>query len=292
MVATNPVREGRIPVTGGTIWFQIVGEGDGTPLVVVAGGPGATHDYLESLAVLADERPVVFYDQLGAGRSDRADDPHLWRINRFVDELEQVVHAVGVDRIHLLGHSYGTIFATGFALRRPTRLHSLILAGPCLSARRYVAGLGPLRAMLPSHMQDALERHIAAGATDVPGYEEALTEFFRRHFCRLDPWPEVMTRSPGNAAASATMWGPSEFVATGIHRDYDITSRLPEIGVPTLFTCGRHDLTRPEETAQDHARVPGSEMVVFAESSHMPHLEEPVHYRKVLSRFLRRVEGR
>jgi proline iminopeptidase len=92
----------------------------------------------------------------------------LWRHDRFVEELERVVDAVGVERIHLLGHSYGTIFATEFALRHPTRLHSLILAGPCLSIPRYVAGSASLWAALPLPMQEAIEQHIATGATDSP----------------------------------------------------------------------------------------------------------------------------
>lgn len=291
-MATGRSREGYVRVPGGKVWYKVVGSG-GVPLVVVAGGPGAAHDYLEPLAALADERPVVFYDQLGAGNSDKPGDQRLWRNARFVDELDRVVDAVGSDRFHLLGHSYGTIFAVELALRQSARLRGLILAGPCLSAPRYSAGVAALCAALPDRLRLAIDRHRANGNVDAPSYKAAAKEFFGRHFCRLDPWPEAMTRLSGrsNGAAYATMWGPSEFLANGLHKDYDVTSRLGQIGVPTLYTCGRHDLTRPEETAWYHGLTPGSELVVFEESGHLPHLEEPERFLEVVRDFLRRAEA-
>jgi proline iminopeptidase len=292
--STYPSREGSLAVPGGRIWYRIVGAAGAAPLVTVHGGPGALHDYLEPLAGLADERPVVFYDQLGAGRSEKPDDVRLWHNDRFVDEVGRVVDALAVDRVHLLGHSWGTVIAATYALRQPARLASLILAGPCLSSPGYIAGLAALRAALPEEVRATLDRHEAAGTTDSEEYGAATTAFYHRHMCRLDPWPEALVRSFDqlNPVVYGTMWGPSEFVATGVHKDDDLTSRLTEVAVPTLFTCGRHDLTRPEETARFHRLVPGSELAVFEESSHMPHLEEPARYRAVVRDFLRRTEAR
>src|SRR2546421_1708639 len=115
-----PRREGYLPVPGGRVWYQIVGSGPATPLLVLHGGPGAGHDYLETLEGLADERPVVFYDQLGCGRSDQPDDPSRWHIARFVREVDLVRHALGLDRIHLLGQSWGGWLAIEYMLRQPS----------------------------------------------------------------------------------------------------------------------------------------------------------------------------
>lgn len=294
MATTYPTREGYVDVPGGRVWYQVVGAGDAVPLVTVHGGPGGTHDYLEPLAGLADERPVIFYDQLGAGKSDQPDDMSLWHNDRFVDELGQVINAVTPGRRHLLGHSWGTILATEYALRQPPGLLSLILASPCLSVPRYATTAAALRATLPADVQAVLDRHEAAGTTDSEEYQAASMAFYTRHLCRLDPWPDALVRafSQLNQTIYAHMQGPSEFTITGIHRDYDVTGRLAEIRVPTLFTCGRHDEMRPEDVAWYHRLLPGSELVVFEQSSHVAHLEEPERYLQVVRDFLRRAEAR
>ena len=287
------VQEGHIAVVGGRIWYQILGDNEAIPLVVVHGGPGAPHDYLEPLSELADERPVVFYDQLGAGRSDAPDDAGLWTNDRLVDELGRLLDALDLPRVHVLGQSWGSIVAAEYALRRPDRLASVVLANPCLSMPRFAAGVAALRAALPAEVQAVLDRHEAAGTTDSDEYQTALMEFYGRHLCRLDPWPDSLTRSfeQLNQTLYAQMFGPNEFAITGVCRRYDISDRLGELAVPTLFLCGRHDETRPQDTAFFHSLVPGAELVVFEESSHMPHFEEPDRYFRVLRDFLHRMGG-
>jgi proline iminopeptidase len=139
MAAAVDVHEGCVAVTGGRIWYR-VGGGEALPLVAVHCGPGMTHDYLEPLEALADERPVVFYDQLGAGKSDAPDDIGLWANERMIDELGRLLDALNLARVHVLGQSWGTIVAAEYALKRPDRLAGPILADPCLSIPRYVAG--------------------------------------------------------------------------------------------------------------------------------------------------------
>jgi proline iminopeptidase len=284
--------EGYVEVGGGRVWYQVVGKGVKTPLVIVHGGPGATHDYLEPLEALADERPVVFYDQLGAGKSDVPDDVSLWTNDRLVEELGTILDALGLSKVHLLGQSWGTIVGAEYALRSPERLASLVLADPCLSIPRYAAGAAALRAALPAGVQAVLNRHEAAGTTDSQEYEEAIMEFYRRHVCRLDPWPEALMRTFGQLNQTyERMQGPNEFVITGIYKDYDITDRLGRLTVPTLFICGRYDETRPEDTEFYQSLVPGSQLVIFEESSHLPHLEEPERCAHVLRGFLHRCEA-
>jgi proline iminopeptidase len=249
---------------------------------------------MEPLSELADERLVVFYDQLGAGKSDHPDDMSLWLNDRFVDELSRVIDAVAPGHVHLLGHSWGTIYATEYALRQPAGLVSLILASPCISVPRYAAAAEVLRAALPAEVQAVIDRHEAAGTTDSEEYQAAGMAFYKRHVCRLDPWPDAVIRtfSQLNQTIYAHMQGPSEFTITGIHKDYDITPRLAEIRVPTLFTCGRHDEMRPEDVGWYQRQLPGSELAVFEQSSHTPHLEEPQRYLQVVRDFLHRTEAR
>jgi proline iminopeptidase len=210
----------------------------------------------------------------------------------MVDELGQLHDALDLARIHLLGHSWGTVVAAEYAAAAPDRLVSLVLANPCLSAPRYVVGNAELRAALPAEVRAVLDQHEAAGTFKSDEYETAVAEFFRRHFCRLDPWPDTLTTAPPiNQAIYEHMWGPNELIAIGTHKDYDATPNLGGISVPTLFLCGRNDMTRPEETSWYHSLVPRAELVVFEHSSHVPHLEEPERFLHVLGDFLHRAEG-
>lgn len=289
-----PVREGYVPVRGGRVWYKVVGSGGAIPLVTVHGGPGIPHDYLEPLEGLASERPVIFYDQLGAGRSDRSDDVSLWHNDRFVDELGRLIDALGLEQLHLLGQSWGTILATEYALRHPAKLASLVLASPVLSIPRFAAGGAALRAALPAKIRSVLDQHEAAGTTDSPEYATATMEFYGRHICRLDPWPDALMRSFSglNSVIYSTMQGPNEFTINGIHKDYDVTARLSQIHLPTLFTSGRYDEVRPDDVAWYRGLVPGAELVVFEQSAHMAHMEETDAYLRVLREFFRRAETR
>lgn len=292
-MTTAAGREGMAVVPGGRVWYWLTGGGDGVPLVVLHGGPGFPHDYLEPLAALSVERPLLFYDQLGCGRSERPDDPALWRVERFVQELEALLQALGLKRVHLLGHSWGSILAVEFALAWPARVVSLMLASPCLSIPRWLDDLSRYRAMLPVDVQLILNRHEAAGTFDAPAYQMATMEFYRRHLCRLDPWPPQLLRSLEGAGLPVyeTMWGPNEFTITGALRAYDRTDSLAALQLPVLFTCGRYDEATPETTAFYSERLSGSRLAVFERSAHMPHLEEPDVYLSAVHGFLRSVEG-
>ncbi len=287
------IKEGYVPVTGGRVWYQIVGSEDAIPLLVLHGGPGFPHDYLQSLEGLADERPVVFYDQLGCGQSDRPDDPALWNVERFVEELGQVRGALHLDRVHILGQSWGSMLATDYALTQPGGIVSLILASPPLSVPRWLADAETYIRELPEDMQAALRRHQEAGTMDSEEYGRASDEYYARHVCRVQPPPDYVQRAFDTAGLPVyhAMWGPTEFFMTGNLKEYDRTDRLPEITIPTLFTCGRYDEAPPETSAWYTSLVPGAELAVFEQSSHMPHAEETERYLEVVRDFLNRVEG-
>lgn len=286
--------EGHIDVPGGRVWYRVAGaDQPGIPLLCLHGGPGMAHDYLEPLADLASTRPVVFYDQLGCGRSDRPGDDSLWTVDRFVAELAAVRQALGLSRLHLFGNSWGGWLAMQYALDRKPELESLTLSSSPPSVPRWIADCAKLRAELEPAVRDVLDRHEASGYFSCPEYQWAITHFYRRHLCRADPWPDCLERTFANLGADVylTMWGPSEFgPVTGRLRDWDISSRLAEIQVPTLVTGGRYDEARPEHLAVLADQIPGAELVIFEHSSHTAFLEEPAHYLHVLSDFLSRTE--
>ena len=285
--------EGYIEVPGGSVWYEIVGSGSATPLLLLHGGPGAPSRYLDPLRGLADERPVIFYDQLGGGKSDRPEDPSLWTIERFVQELQAVRDALGLDEVHLFGHSWGTMLGVEYMLSGPEGVQSLILASPALDIPRWLEDTNRLKGQLPIEIQEAIDLHEAAGTTDSEEYQAATMEFYRRHLCRRDPWPVELEEAFANLGwdVYTTMWGPSEFHATGTLADFDVTDRLAEITVPTLFTAGRYDEATPETTAWFQSLVPGSSLSIFEESAHMTMLDEPERYNEVLRDFLREVEA-
>lgn len=287
-------REGRIAVSGGEIWYRVVGDGGGVPLLTLHGGPGAGHDYLESLEPLGNERPVVFYDQLGCGRSDKPDDVSLWRIERFVREVDEVHAALKLDRIHLLGQSWGGWLAIEYMLSRPSGILSLTLASTSASTAEFVREANRLIDELPTSMRDAIRRGDREQVFDSPEYLGATNEFYRRHVCRLDPWPEAMLRTSANLEGNAvylTMNGPNEFTVIGNLKDWDRTARLGEIRVPALITVGRYDEITPSCAETLHGGIAGSEVHVFERSGHCAHLEEADEYLPLLRDFLRRSEA-
>lgn len=289
MQQERPAVEGHIAVPGGRVWYRIVGQdAPGTPLLVVHGGPGVPHDYLEPLEALATRRPVIFYDQLGCGGSDRPDDLTLYALPRFVEELAMVREALGLTRLHLLGQSWGALLAVEYLLRRGQKgVEGLILSGPCLNAKRFAADQRAHLARMPMDVQEAVAAAEATGDYDSPAYQAAIAAFYARHVCRLTPWPECLSRAIAKMGLPwyTHMWGPSEFTLTGTLADYDCTAELSRIAVPTLFTCGRFDEATPETTADFASRIPGARLVVFEEASHSHHLEQEGKYLEVVERF-------
>lgn len=287
--------EGYVPVDGHRVWYRRVGDGPGTPLLTLHGGPGASHDYLEPLAALGDDRPVVFFDQLGGGRSDRPGDPSLWRIDRFCDEVDQVREALGLDRIHLLGQSWGGWLAVEYMLTRPHGIVGLVLASTSASIPQFVAEAERLKAALPLEASETMSRHEAAGTLDHPDYLAAVDLFYRRHLCRLDPWPDCLMRSSEGLESNQvylTMNGPNEFTVTGNLKDWDRVDRLGEIDAPTLITVGRFDEVTPACAETLHDGIAGSRLVVFENSAHSAHLEEEEEYLRVLRGFLSDLDRR
>lgn len=289
-------QEGFIEVENGyRVWYQSIG-GGGThehiPLLALHGGPGFPHDYLQNMAEMASEdRRVIFYDQLGCGRSDKPDDTSLWQVPRFVTELATVRKALGLDRVHILGQSWGGMLAIEYALTQPEGLVSLILSNTTSSIPLWIAEANRLREELPPEVNATLMQHEEAGTTDDQAYQDAMMVFYDRHVIRV-PMPDYVQRAFETYSRPVyyTMNGPSEFHVIGTIKDWDRTDLLGEIHVPTLILSGRYDESTPVINEILHKGIAGSEWVVFENSSHLSHVEEPELYRQTVLAFLQRVE--
>jgi proline iminopeptidase len=249
---------------------------------------------LGPLEALADERPVFFYDQLGCGNSSAAKDQSLWTVERYAEELGQVRKALGLSRVHILGQSWGTMLAVDYMLRfKPEGVKSLILSAPCLSASRWYEDQRVYLSQMPQELRRSIEDKETSGDYSSLEYQAAMTKYYQKHLCRLNPWPESLKRTFAklNLEIYKYMWGPSEFTVTGTLKNYEHAKRLNEIGVPTLFTVGRYDEASPEAAEYYRSQMPAAELVIFEEASHAHLHEKTVEYLKAVRRFLARSKG-
>ncbi|WP_277670071.1 proline iminopeptidase-family hydrolase [Saccharomonospora viridis] len=275
-------------VPGGRVWSDLLNpQAPGIPVVVVHGGPGTPHDYLRSVAELLPGHPVLFYDQLGCGRSDTPVDETLWELPRFVDELDAVVRAYGFDRFHLFAHSFGTMIACDFVLRGGARPESLLLLSPILSVRRYERDVQDLLLKLPPEVAGAIATASRHGPERIE-QAEALLYFAERHVCRRQPWPDVLldASTKTNAFVRDTMWGPTEFHVSGNLRSYHRMDRLRDLEVPALLLCGEHDYTSPGVCRSYVRSLPNGRVTVIPNASHNAHLEQPEECAHALGEFV------
>ena len=283
-----------IPVTGGRVYCRTIPGPDAPPLIVVHGGPGIPHRQLQPLEALSADRPIIFYDQLGCGKSDRPVNPRLWHIDRFVDELAQVRNCLAPGPVHVLGYSFGSMVVADYALRKPAGIRSLILQSPFLSAKRCNEDQCRLRESLPNKLQDILARHEKGEPGLATEYKTAVMEFRMRHMFRnLYPWPTVISEviRERNVDIHRIMWGDIPLRISGNLENYERISRLGEIATPTLLACGRYDTSTPE-TLNWYARLfPNAETAVFENSSHWAHFEEEQSHLETVRNFLHNVDA-
>jgi proline iminopeptidase len=289
-----PTREGFVAVPGGRVFVRQIGNGSGTPLLTLHGGPGGVSCRFEVLAPLAADRPVIFYDQLGSGRSDRPTDTTLWRVPRFVDEVAAVREALGLAQVHLLGHSWGGALAAEYlAAAKPEGIVSVVLSSPLLDTPRWIADANLLRAQLPDSIRRVLDEHEAKGTLDAPAYQVATDTFYGRHVRRLPVANEPRCEGvAGNDTIYRQMWGPTEFLSNGSLKTWTRAADLPAIVAPTLFIAGEFDEARPQTLDTFRATMPNARLVVIPGAAHAAMREKPAEYVTALRAFLREVEGR
>jgi proline iminopeptidase len=287
-----PPGEGRLAVAGGSIWYRVSGTGSALPVVLLHGGPGYSSYYLKPLEALGNDRPVVRYDQLGSGKSDRISDTALFNIDRFVRELDSLRAHLGYARMHVLGHSWGTILAIEYYRAHPDRVASLTLGSAALDIPTWEKNARRMLRSLPDSMQQAIAAGEMEGKFDSPGYQAANAAFMARYVVRRPvqaDWDSTLTTL--NEGIYNYMQGPSEFTITGTLKRYDATGFLSQVKVPTLFTVGEFDEADPATIRRHAAMVPGARAVVIDSAAHITTWDNPTQMVAVVRDFLRSVDG-
>jgi L-proline amide hydrolase len=290
------VREGSASFEEWSTWYRVTGDLDSgmTPLVVLHGGPGCTHDYVIALADLAKSgRPVVHYDQLGGGRSthlpERGGD--FWTVQLFLDELDNLLDSLGIaDDYHLLGQSWGGMLGAEHAIRQPQGLRSLVLSNSPASMALWASEAKILRGQLPPEVEATLDRHEANGTTDDPEYLAATQVYYDEHVCRVVPNPPEVVRTTEmlneDPTVYHTMNGPNEFFCVGTLKDWSVVDRVHSIVAPTLLISGRFDEATPATVQPFFDAIPDVRWEIFEASSHMPFIEEREGYLSLVEDFL------
>lgn len=282
--------QGHAAVPGGKIYWRRFGSGRGTPLLLLHGGPGAAHNYLLSMKALADERPVIFYDQLGCGKADAPVDERLYTIQRAVDEVDAVRAALGLDRVILYGHSWGTLQAIEYLCQgRGKGVEKLILAGALASVPQVTAGLQRRIEGMPGGFAAKLRAMETSGQTATPEYA-ALTQTFYDHFVlRTKPSADALVsfEALSKSIAYRVLNGPNEFTITGKIKDWDRRRDLKAITQKTLITTGEFDEITLDchETIRDGI-AGNARLSVMAGCSHMTMVEQPAQYNALIRSFL------
>lgn len=287
--------EGLAKVLGFNLFYKVF-EGDGSrgTLLCLHGGPGATHDYLLPLAdITKSGYRVVFYDQLGCGKSDLPPNTTLFTIERAVEELEAFRKVMKLGRVHLMGSSYGGLLALAYALTYQRNLRSIVTTGGLANVPLTIQEMMRLKSELPRSVQKTLAKYEEKGDYENAEYLAAVNVFYRRHLCRLPNWPAELTYSLEHISRPVyhTMNGPNEFTIIGNIRYWDVTDRLHKIKVPTLVTGGRYDEVTPKVAASIHSEIKVSKRVTFENSSHLPMWEERERYIQVVTSFFQDVDS-
>lgn len=298
-VASGGVQMIPIQTPKGTfrVWTRRTGSNPRIKVLLLHGGPAATHEYFETFNSYFPAAGIQYYeyDQLGSAYSDQPDEPSLWQVPRFVDEVEQVRQALGLDRDNfvLLGHSWGGLLATEYALTHPEHLKGLVISNMMSSIPAYneYAKGTLMPAMDPKALAEILKLE-AAGQYESPRYMELLIpNFYVEHFLRrpFDQWPDPVLRAFNhiNRKIYVPMQGPSEMGASGVLEKWDRTADLPRIQVPTLVIGAGHDTMDPAFMEKMANSMPKGRYLFCPNGSHLSMYDDPQVYFAGLLGFLR-----
>jgi proline iminopeptidase len=287
------------PVGKFNVWTKRFGNNPKIKVLLLHGGPGGTHEFFESFESFLPQEGIEFYeyDQLGSYFSDKPKDSSLWTAPRFVEEVEQVRKALGLnkDNFYLLGHSWGGILAMEYALKYQDNLKGLIISNmmsSCPQYGKYAADV--LSKQMDPKVLDTIRAIEAKGDFNNPKYMELLMpNFYNQHLCRLNPWPEALQRAMPhmNGEIYTMMQGPSEFGVGGRLANWDRSKDLPQIKVPTLTIGGAHDTMDPEHMKWMATQVQNGRSLVCPDGSHCSMWDDQPHYFPGLISFIKDVDG-
>ena len=280
--------EAMLPVTGGRIWYKVSGTGSGTPVILIHGGPGMGSFYMKPMEALGDDRPVVRYDQLGAGKSDRMTDTTLMVIPRYVEELDSLRRTLKFDKVFLNGNSWGTIVAIEYYKAHPDHVTGIIFSGEAFD----IAAAEKEINLWVAQLSDADRRAFAQYNTDKnlesPAYKAATDEFYAKNVFR-HPVPadlDSMTRMMGTEQYRYFQ-GENETMIVGTLRGYSAMKDLPNIRVPVLMTTGEFDELGPKLIERHAKLIPGARFILYKDAAHVTQWDATVQSVKDAREFLR-----
>jgi len=281
------------------VWTKRFGNNPTIKLLLLNGGPGATHEYFECMEnfLPAEGIEFIYYDQLGCGNSQDPKDTSLWDLDRYVEEVEQVRQALNLDNsnFYLLGHSWGGILAMQYALKYQDNLKGLIISNMMSSGPDYGKYAQEVLAkQFDPKILDTIRQIEAKGDFQNPKYMELLMpHFYAKHILRipLEQWPEPVNRSFAkmNQSLYVTMQGPSEFGISGKLVNWDVKAQLPQIKTPTLTIGGTHDTMDPEHMKWMSTQLPKGRFLLCPNGSHMSLYDDQQIYMKGLIQFMKDV---
>jgi proline iminopeptidase len=284
-----------LPVVGGKykVWTKRVGHGP-VKVLLLHGGPGFSHEYLEAMESFLPQAGIemYYYDQLGVNNSDQPDDPALWTLPRYVEEVEEVRRGLGLEQFVLFGQSWGGMLALEYALTHQRHLRGLVISNMTAGMQAYLKRTAALKNLLAPASRARLAALEAKQDFDSPEYQRIMMEeLYPKMICRIAPWPEPVTRAlrHANMAIYNQMQGKSEFLVTGNLKDWERWDRLHEIKVRTLTIGARYDEMDPEDMRKMARMMPNARAAVCPNGSHLALWDDQAVYFRHLLGFLKTV---
>ena len=285
--------EAMLPVTGGRIWYKVSGSGTGTPMILIHGGPGMGSFYMKSMEALGDDRPVVRYDQLGAGKSDRLTDTTLMTIPRYVEELDSLRRTLKYDKIFLNGNSWGTIVAIEYYKAHPDRVAGILFSGEAFDIAAAEKEINKWVATLSPAAQKAFAQYNVDKNLEAPAYKAAVEEFYAKSVWRHPVMADVdSTMRLMGAEQYRHFQGENETMIVGALKGYNAVKDLPNIKVPVLMTTGEFDELGPKLIEQHAKMIPGAKFIVYKDAAHVTQWDAAEQSVKDARDFFRSVDSK
>lgn len=275
-------------VSGGKIWYHVMGNHTSPPILFIHGGPGGTSASMHAFSPLAEKHTLILFDQIGTGRSGYITDTTLMNIGYFKDQLNEFIEAIQLDAYYLYGHSWGSMLGLDYYLEHPEGIRALIFNSPLVSVSMWLRDADTLISTLHDSIQTTIRESIAANTFDTYEFKRANYVYYKNFIRRK---PRIMTPYhvdpvAGNSEMYSYMWGASEFTALGTLKNYERLDRLDEIKVPTLWITGEYDEARPSTVKYYHSLTPFSEFRMITDAAHATMHDNQEENVRVIKEFL------
>lgn len=283
-----------MPYLNHKTYYRIVDGGEKTPIVLIHGGPGSTHNYMELLDSITDTgRKVISYDQIGCGNSYLDGHPELWTADTWINELISLRKYLGLKEVILLGQSWGGMLIIKYMIdRKPEGVKGIVLSSTLPSASLWAHEQHRLISFMSKEDQEAIHFAEKNNVWDRPEYIHANEVFMKLHCSDIkDTDPECLTRKKKSGSESYLYgWGPNEYNPTGSLKDFEYIDELYQITIPTMIMSGTNDLCTPLIAKTMFDNIPMAQWELFDGARHMCFAEDNDHYCEVLSRFVRQID--